>query len=67
MRRESLSAAAAPRKTIAALWAEILHGDVRAGLVLPFGLDAIDDRLTGGGLAAHAVHEVCSGNIGFER
>ena len=55
-----MPATAPNRETIAAIRAEIAQGDVRAGPVLPFDVDAIDERLAGRGLAAHAVHEVAA-------
>ena len=46
---------------LAALRAEVRalesSGAARSGAVLPFGIDAVDSRLAGGGLAAAALHE----------
>src|SRR3954471_5111682 len=46
---------------LAALRAEVRalesSGAARSGEVLPFGIDAVDSRLAGGGLAAAALHE----------
>jgi protein ImuA len=38
-------------------------GPARARTVLPFGLEAVDSRLPGGGLAVGALHEVAGGAI----
>jgi protein ImuA len=47
---------------LAALRAEVRalesSGAARSGEILPFGLDPVDSRLAGGGLAAAALHEV---------
>lgn len=51
---------AANREAIAVLRTEIAGHDTRRGPVLPFLVDEIDSRLAGGGLAAHAVHEVAA-------
>jgi protein ImuA len=46
---------------LAALRAEVRalesSGAARSGEILPFGIDAVDSRLAGGGLAAAALHE----------
>jgi protein ImuA len=39
-------------------------GPARARTVLPFGLEAVDSRLPGGGLAVGALHEVAGGGNG---
>src|SRR5215213_9249589 len=51
-----------PRQVrLAALREQVRHiesaGRAAGGLVLPFGLDAVDSRLAGGGLAIGALHE----------
>jgi protein ImuA len=49
-------------RRLAALRAEVRalesSGAARNGEILPFGIDSIDSRLAGGGLAAAALHEV---------
>ncbi|WP_253201380.1 ImuA family protein [Sphingomonas quercus] len=59
-----MSVSAAQSRRIAALRAEIgaiTASGREAGAVLPFGADAIDARLVGGGLAAAALHEASGG------
>lgn len=50
--------------TLRARIAEIEGGDRRPRDVLPFGLEAIDAKLPGGGLALGALHEVAGGAQG---
>ncbi len=57
------------RERIAALRAEVRAiesagaGENRA--CLPFGIDAVDNRLAGGGLAAAALHEIAGAKLGL--
>jgi protein ImuA len=57
-----MPAAAAHTETLCALRAEVARieagGRSVKGTVLPFGIQAIDSRLAGGGLAAGALHEI---------
>lgn len=56
-----------PQSALAALRADIRRietGAPATRAVLPFGLDAIDHRLPGGGLAIGALHEVAGGANG---
>jgi protein ImuA len=58
---------AGPRPQLAALRARVAQiegADRRHSGVLPFGIDAIDARLPGGGLARGALHEVAGGAQG---
>src|SRR3546814_12396819 len=50
--------------TLRARIARIEGAERRSSGTLPFGLDAIDRRLPGGGLALGALHEVAGGEIG---
>lgn len=51
-----------PQERLAALREEVRalerNGAARAGGVLPFGIDEVDRRLAGGGLATAALHEI---------
>src|SRR3546814_20524866 len=50
--------------TLRARIARIEGAERRSSVTLPFGLDAIDRRLPGGGLALGALHEVAGGAQG---
>ena len=55
-----MSSTAPPLETLARLGGAI--GAVRGseGAILPFGIEAVDTRLTGGGLALGGLHETLS-------
>lgn len=56
-----MSSAAATPETIEHLRASVATvGAAATAPVLPFGIDEMDDRLTGGGLSMNALHEVTS-------
>ena len=63
-----MNAAPARAERLAALRAEVqaIESSVRAGgECLPFGIEAIDSRLTGGGLAVPALHEAAAEQAGL--
>jgi protein ImuA len=57
-----MSTAQHRREEVARLRSEVAGLCSAAGPVLPFGIDEIDGRLSGGGLDRHALHEVTAGS-----